>query len=80
MSRQPALSPASLRFLSPVTWETDISTDMRSPTLETHIPSDMCSPTLETHIPSDICSLPGKHITLKNMCSPAWETRILSDM
>ena len=43
MRRKPALSPGTLRFLPPVTWETHISTDMRSPTLETHIPSDMCS-------------------------------------
>ena len=43
MRRQPPLSPASLNFLPPVTLETHISTDMRSPTLETRIPSDMCS-------------------------------------
>ena len=40
MRPQPALLPATLRFLSPVTWETHISTDMCSPTLQTHIPSD----------------------------------------
>ena len=51
MRRQPPLSPASLNFLPPVTLETHISTDMRSPTLETCIPSGMCSPTWETSIP-----------------------------
>ena len=40
MRPQLALSPATLRFLPPVTWETHISIDMCSPTLETHIPSD----------------------------------------
>ena len=34
MRRQPPLSPASLKFLPPVTLETHISTDMRSPTFE----------------------------------------------
>ena len=48
MRRQPALSPATK---PPVTWKTQISTDMRSPTLKTHIPSDMCSPTLKNTYP-----------------------------
>ena len=38
MGWRPALSPATLRLLPPVTWET-------------HIPSAMCSPTWEPHIP-----------------------------
>ena len=40
MFPQLALLQATLRFLSPITWETHISTDVCSPTLETHIPSD----------------------------------------
>ena len=48
---QPALSPATLMFLLPVTWEI-------------HIPTDMRSLAWETHIPSDMCYLPGKHISL----------------
>ena len=67
MRWRPALSPATLRLLPPVTWETHIPSDMCSPTWKTHIPSDMCSPTWETHIPSD-------------MCSPTWKTHIPSDM
>ena len=54
MRQQPPLSPASLKFLPPVT---HISTDMRSPTLETRIPSDMCS-------------LPGKNISLRICIPP----------
>ena len=45
MRPQPVLSPANLKFLPPVTWETHTPTDMRSPTFETRIPSDKCSPT-----------------------------------
>ena len=56
MRWRPALSPATLRLLPPVTWET-------------HIPSDMCSPTWKTHIPSDMCSPPWKHISLV-LCVP----------
>ena len=92
MHWQPALSPPTLRLLPPVSWETQIPSDMCSPTWKTHIPSDMCSPTLEkhipsamssptreTHIPSDMCS-PTKetHIT-SDICSPTWETSIPSD-
>ena len=66
MRWQPALSPATLRLLPPVTWETHIPSDMCSPTWKTSIPSDMCFPTRETHITSD-------------MCSPTWETHIPSD-
>ena len=40
MRPQPALLPATLRFLPTVTWETHISTDICSPTLEIHVPSD----------------------------------------
>ena len=56
MRWQPGLSPATLRFFPPATWETHIPSHMCSPTLETHIPSDMCSPTWETRTPSNICS------------------------
>ena len=66
MRWQPALSPATLRLLPPVTWETHIPSDMCSPTWKTSIPSDMCFPTRETHITSD-------------MCSPTWEAHIPSD-
>ena len=66
MRWQPALSPATLRLLPPVTWETHIPSDMCSPTWKTSIPSDMCFPTRETHITSD-------------MCSPTWDTHIPSD-
>ena len=59
--RQPALSPATLMFLPPVTWET-------------HIPTDMCSLAWETHIPSDMCSLPGKHISLVICVPPPGES------
>ena len=52
---KPTLSPATLRFLPPVTWK--------------HIPTDMRYPTWETHIPSNMCSLPGKHISLV-ICVP----------
>ena len=79
MRRQPALSPATLRFLPPVTWETLISTDMCSPTLETHIPSDMFPPTWETRIPSDMCSPTLETRIPSGIFNPIWETHIPSD-
>ena len=76
---QPALSPATVRLLPPVTWETHIPSDMCSLTLETHIPSAMCSPTKETHIASDMCSPTRQTRITSDMCSPTWETHIPSD-
>ena len=80
MRRQPVLSPATLRLLPNVTWETHIPTDMRSPTWKTNIPSNRCSPTCKTHIPSYMCSLTWKTHIPSDMCSPPWQNIIPNDM
>ena len=80
MRRQPVLSPATLRLLPNVTWETRIPTDMRSPTWKTNIPSNRCSPTCKTHIPSYMCSLTWKTHIPSDMCSPTWQNIIPNDM